>query len=301
MIRQCFTILLLSVVTQSAHADWASWWRTPEQQAKSAYEKGDVDQLNIIAPDNTWKGVAAHETGEYEEAARLFNEESEQLRLDGNQDAANRTLYNRGVSEVRAGQYQNAVETFDQVLEQNPDFADAQHNRDIAQQLVQQQAQEQQKQQSGDDQNESSDQSEQSGEQSDSSGSDEQPSDEQGNEQSEPGEAGEQDPDSSEGQQADGSDASQAESEASQQEAEQAARDALEAEAQAGQEPDDEGEENNGESGTVQAEQPMSESEQATEQWLRRIPDDPSGLLRRKLEQSHRTEFPEVRDAPEPW
>ena len=48
-------------------------------------------------------------------------------------------------------------------------------------------------------------------------------------------------------------------------------------------------------------ERPLSEGEQATEQLLRRIPDDPAGLLRRKLEQSHRSEYPEVRDAREPW
>ena len=50
-----------------------------------------------------------------------------------------------------------------------------------------------------------------------------------------------------------------------------------------------------------QREEPLTESEQATEQWLRRIPDDPAGLLRRKLEQSHRIEYPEVRNAQEPW
>ena len=30
--------------------------------------------------------------------------------------------------------------------------------------------------------------------------------------------------------------------------------------------------------------EPNSEQEQATEQWLRQIPDDPGGLLRRKFE-----------------
>jgi len=38
----------------------------------------------------------------------------------------------------------------------------------------------------------------------------------------------------------------------------------------------------------------MTEREQATEQWLRQIPDDPDGLLRRKLLQNHRSEYPNV-------
>ena len=34
---------------------------------------------------------------------------------------------------------------------------------------------------------------------------------------------------------------------------------------------------------TQQAMNELDEEQQATEQWLRRIPDDPSGLLRRKF------------------
>jgi len=48
-------------------------------------------------------------------------------------------------------------------------------------------------------------------------------------------------------------------------------------------------------------EEPLTESQQATEQWLRQIPDDPSGLLRRKLQQSHRNDYPSVQDLREPW
>ena len=35
--------------------------------------------------------------------------------------------------------------------------------------------------------------------------------------------------------------------------------------------------------GTAASQQPLSESEQSAEQWLRRVPDDPAGLLREKL------------------
>lgn len=293
-------IVLLGGVAPNAFADWSSWWRTPEQQAAAAYESGDIDQLKSVAPDDAWNGVAAHESGDYENAARLFDEESERQRLAGDLDAANRTLYNRGVSEVRAGQYEKAVSTFDQVLEQAPEFTDAKHNREIAQQLIQQQAQEQQ-QHAGDNQEESSDQGEQSGDQSDSSDSGEQQSDAQSSEQSSQDEQSEQDSAGADGQQDEAGDDARAEPEASQEQAQQDARDALEAEAQSGGETGSDENENEDDSGLVQTEQPMSESEQATEQWLRRIPDDPAGLLRRKLEQSHRTEYPEVRDAPEPW
>jgi len=45
----------------------------------------------------------------------------------------------------------------------------------------------------------------------------------------------------------------------------------------------------------------LTEQQQATEQWLRQIPDDPAGLLQRKLQNRHMTDYPEVRDSAKPW
>ena len=42
------------------------------------------------------------------------------------------------------------------------------------------------------------------------------------------------------------------------------------------------------------------ENEQAMEQWLRRIPDDPGGLLRRKFFYQYR-QLPNQAEAKEPW
>ena len=47
--------------------------------------------------------------------------------------------------------------------------------------------------------------------------------------------------------------------------------------------------------------EPISESEQATEQWMRRIPDDPSQLLRNKIKLNHMIQHENVTDLPEPW
>lgn len=293
--------VLLMATSPSVLADWSGWWRTPEQQAKSAFESGDVEQLQNIAPDTTWQAVAEHESGDFESAARTFDAAAQQLQLEGDTVASNRALYNQGVSEVKAGQYEKAVRTFDQVLERDPHFDDALHNRDIAQQLIRQQEQPQQ-QQPGEGEGEG-DSSSQDGEQQPSNESGEPSSDSQSSEQGEPGEQSETEQGDSGEQPGDSGGVEEPESQAQAAADEQAAKDALEAEAraQAGNEGDNEtDEETQGNRAAVQ-EQPMSESDQATEQWLRRIPDDPAGLLRRKLEQSHRTEYPQVRNSGEPW
>lgn len=298
-VRLFLPIIVLALISIPAHADWADWWRTPEQQAKAALESGDVETLQRVAPNATWQGIAEHESGDFESAARSFDSVARQHQVDGDARAANRALYNQGVSEVKAGQYNEAVQTFDRVLEQDPQFDDALHNRNIAQQLIQQQEQQQQQQS---DEGEG-DSSSQDGEQQPSDESGEPSSDAENDDQAESGEPSESEQGDA-GEQS-GEEGGNEEPDSQSQAAadEQAAKDALEAEAQA-QAADQGGDESDVDTQTSAAagqEQPMSESDQATEQWLRRIPDDPAGLLRRKLEQSHRTDYPQVRDSGEPW
>jgi Ca-activated chloride channel family protein len=288
-------MLFVLSVSFPVAAEWGNWWQTPEQRAKTAYESGDVDTLKRIAPDPGWQGIAEHASGAFEAAAESFNKAATQQDNTGNTQEATRALYNRGVSEVLAGQYENAVDTFDQVLQRDPEFDDAEFNRDIARQLIRQQQQapssgegsEQENDSQSDEQQNPSD-SQQDSEQQSSSGdqqSDSQNSNSSDQTQEESGEIG------------DSNDSADVQSQAQQLQDQQAAQEALQAESQAQRDMD-----NNNESSSMPAEQQaISEDEQATEQWLRRIPDDPTGLLRRKLEQSHRIEYPEVRDAQEPW
>ena len=303
-------LVLWLCVSNQVSADWQDWWRTPEQQARAAFDEGDNEQLIRLAPDAAWQGVAEHESADYESAAETFDKVVTQQDLAGNTQEATRALYNRAVSEVRLGEYQKAVESFDQVLERNPEFADAQFNREIARQLVQQQEQQQSpsQPQAGDESDDDNDsESQDSSEQQNSSSDDEQSqsgeqqqSDSQASEGSEQAESGGEQG----GEQGDDSETSEAQSEAEQSRDQQAARDALDAEAQQGADDENQSDQDgfpNAAQNAEQREEPLTESEQATEQWLRRIPDDPAGLLRRKLEQSHRIEYPEVRNAQEPW
>ena len=302
--------LMLTMSGTVVHADWQDWWRTPAQQARAALDAGDIDTLESIAPDALWKGVAEYENGEFDAAAQSFDQDAIERLAAGQTQAANQALYNRGVSEVLNEQYENAVQTFNQVLESDPQFADALHNRDIATQLIQQQ-----QQQSQDGEEQASDDPSQQDEQSQSSSGNEQasadgePGDSSGQQDAQDGDADleEQDAQNAEADIDADSDAdSGADPEEQRRLDEQAARDALAAEAQAagGLPSEEDGEPESPGSqqvGAEEIEQPLSESEQATEQWLRRIPDDPAGLLRRKLQQSHQLEYPEVSDAQQPW
>jgi Ca-activated chloride channel family protein len=316
-------ILLIVLYTQFptvAIAAWEDWWRTPEQRAARAFVQGDNEALIDTAPNISWKGIAQFRAEDYDAASATFGEAARQLQLDGAVTAANRARYNQGVSEVRAGRYQQAIDQFDAVLGADPDFEDAVHNRGIAEQLLQMQEQQQSSpdNQEGGQQGDPQQQGEQ-GQQQGNAGSNADKSEQQG----EPNgtRQGDQPTAQQDGQQsgeqaarqrndqttstADGEAESAdqpvpAQSPEDQAQAAEQARQALAAEAAAQADEDKQSNGQNLADGQAD-ERPMTEGEQATEQLLRRIPDDPAGLLRRKLEQSHRSEYPEVRDAVEPW
>ncbi|MGK2926031.1 MAG: VWA domain-containing protein [Lysobacterales bacterium] len=157
--------------------------------------------------------------------------------------------YNRGNALTRLGEYEAALAAYDEALALQPDMEDARHNREVAEQLRQEQEQREQEQQEG--------------EQGDSGASEQQEGD---------------NAEQTEGQQGD---------EAQQQAGEQDGKQDGEQEGEPEQGEGEEGGEQRGEPVDAYAEAWSEEDAQAMEQWLRRIPDDPGGLLRRKFRSQH--------------
>ncbi len=306
-------LAMLCVFSSQAYANtWQNFWSTPEQRARQQFENGDYEKLAEDAPSKHWKGAADYKLEKYDNAAEAFAQEREGVLnaaaendatknaanngVTGNynNDVVNRSLYNEATAQVRNGNYAEAIELYDQLLEAQTEDKSAlhdktAHNRAIAEQLLQLEQQQQQQQ---------------SGEGQDQKSSDEnQPQDcEQGEsgeqQQGEQQQEGEQQSDE-QGQQGQ-EDAQQAEQQQSEDErlAEEAAvRAALEGE-QALQQEQEQPQSGSDDIASVET---MTEREQANEQWLKQIPDDPAGLLRRKLENSHRSEFPEVNSSANPW
>ncbi len=156
--------------------------------------------------------------------------------------------YNRGNAMARLGEYEAALAAYDEALALQPGMPDALHNREVVERLRQEQERREQEQQQSD-QGETGE-GESSGEQ-------------QQGENSEPSEGQQGDEQQQDGQQ-DGEQQGEQQEDAGQQEGDQ-----------------------QGEPQTDYAEAWSEEDAQAMEQWLRRIPDDPGGLLRRKFRNQH--------------
>jgi len=252
----CLLVFLLPIA-EPAHAfTWEDLWLTKDQQAQRLLDDGSPADAAQLFEDQRWRAVANYRAGDYGTSAAGF---------DDLEDTA--SVYNKGTALAKMGEFQAAIDVYDELLEVAPGHEDAQYNRDLLQDMLEQQ------------------QDSQAGEQGNQENSAEAGGGAQQSEgQSESDQAGQEgatgDP-GSEGQQGESSvrdeeGASQEDLEAMQQELERAAQQAMQQSAEAQ-------EEQGISEAEAEAMRRAQEQQQAMEQWLRRIPNDPGGLLRRKF------------------
>ena len=258
------TVSAMLAAPQPAMAvGWDDLWLRSDQQAQRALQAGDPEQAAQLAEDPALRGTAAYQAKDYEQALDAFAGST-------GTDAD----YNQGNALAQLQRYEEAIAAYDRALTSAPGMADAVHNRAEVEKLLQQQQQQQQQEQ----QEQQQQQQQQQG--------DQQQNDQQGEQQGEQEES-QGDQADAEQQQGDGQDAEQS-GEQSEQQAEgsegKEGTEETEGEQQAAQQrTDTAGEEDDQQAEAAEANPLDSEEKQAAEQWLRRIPDDPGGLLRRKF------------------
>lgn len=238
-------ILLPQPQTATAFG-WEDLWLTPDQQAQEALDNGQLARASELFQNPEWKGASAYKNKDYQTAAQQY---AAQQSITGQ--------YNYANAQAKAGKFKEAIIAYKRVLEADPKHDDARHNLKIVEETLQQQ----QKQEEQNQKNSQKNQPQQ------------QPQDQQGADQQQAQGAQGQDsqPNNSPDQQ------QQAQEENAAEQAEQEAEQAKQGEQDAEKPKQDDAE--------VAADDPQQrEQEQATEQWLRRIPDDPAGLWRRKFQ-----------------
>jgi Ca-activated chloride channel family protein len=243
-----FLLVVLAPQPRAEAFEWQDLWQRPDQRGFKAFESEQPERAAELFDSPEWRGAAQYRAGQYEQsAASLATVDS----ADGH--------YNRGNALAYAGQLPAAIAEYERALALDEGHEDARHNRDLLEQYLEDHPEQQQQQGQGEgepgQQGDSQQSQSQGGEQQDGQGGDEQPS-----EQGEEGESGDT-------QASEGSDEQTEEGESPD-----------EQDANAGEAAD---EPTPAPAGPEEVEQWASE--QAAEQWLRRVPQDPGGLLRRKF------------------
>lgn len=121
-------LVIVSLVTGGALAwqtmrvgDFASLWLTPDQQARRAYEALEFREAYERFEDPGWKGVAAYDSGLYEESAASFG-----------RIATAEGFFNRGNAFMKAGSYGKAIVAYEEAVAEAPEWTEARENLELA-------------------------------------------------------------------------------------------------------------------------------------------------------------------------
>ncbi|HEX7079896.1 MAG TPA: VWA domain-containing protein [Gammaproteobacteria bacterium] len=246
---------------------WLSLWQRPDQLGEDAMAEQRPARAARLFEDPEWRAAAQYRAGQFAESAASL----------AGIDTAD-AQYNRGNALARAGKIEEAIAAYDRALELEPGHEDARFNRDLLQDLLDRNPSPQsQFSSTGNEQSEQQSPTEPSGGQPESS------------EEGEAGDAGQeqrqaqasstpgQTPQDESGQGSDEETTADSQTERGVGDGERRESDGEPEDAEALQAAEAEA----GAPGADDVEQWASD--QAAEQWLRRIKQDPGGLLRRKF------------------
>lgn len=300
-----------AVDADNTYLDVQHLWQSSDQKAMKSFNAGDNENAARIFTQPDWKASAYYKNGDYQAAADALEQTSHS---DG--------FYNRANAFAKLGNYEEAIKAYDKAIELNENNEDAKYNREQvkkAQQEQQQNSQQDKSEQNDSDKNESEQDKSDEGESEQQE--DQQQDSEQEDSQQQDSSSQDKKDNQQQGEQSEKpSDESKSDESQQQEEKELKQRDA-EAEKQQQQEEKNNHEKNqqeqkdNAEKDNVEnkesedkpeeieinpMEASITEEEKATEQWLKRIPDDPGGLLRRKFLYQYK-QIPNQNDDNEPW
>ena len=257
--------ILFSLPQPAMASAWDDLWQRRDQQANKALQAGDLESARQLAEHPLRRGEAAYRAGDYENALTSF---SDNKSPQGN--------YNRGNTLAQLGQYEEAIAAYDEALAVNPDMADAAHNKAELEKLLQQQQQQEQQQE------QEQEQEQEQGENNQEQGESRQADENQTGDAAEDPTDSQQADNTSEQEQSDND--TDAEQQAQQSDGDQEnASDSVDQPVTSDQQHEAETPVDKTATADTQADTASSEQQQADERWLRRIPDDPGGLLRRKF------------------
>jgi Ca-activated chloride channel homolog len=287
LFRRQSLLLLFLFLSQpnNAHAlDWDGLWSTPNQKGAAAFAANNPAQASELFTDPNWQAVAKYRAGQYDAALKS---------LEGQTDS--NANYNRGNTLARLGQLQKAAEAFKETLKQDPNHADAKHNLEVVKKALKKQEQKKQEgknqdKKDGDKKEKSQDDSQDGKEQKPDKNAQKQDGDKQKQKDSSQNKPGEE------------------EKSADKSKKEKPEEEKLDAEklkklAEKQKEEQKKAEDAKNKATQEQTAQELKDEEEkmAAEQWLRRVPDNPGGLLRRKFFNQYQNRNTRRSGIDQPW
>ncbi|HDO9809683.1 TPA: tetratricopeptide repeat protein [Legionella pneumophila] len=274
MIWRVLTIVAVALISNQLKAfSWSDLWFTPNQQAQHLMEKGQFAKAKDLFERNDWAASAAYRAGDYEQAAKLFNE----LKTE-------QGYYNQGNALAHLGKYEEAIRAYDKALAFNPNNQDALYNRKLISELLKKDKEKKKSQNQQDKDQQNKDQQNQDQQNQDKQNKNQQNQDQQNQDKQNKNQQNQdqQNQDKQNKNQQNQDQQNQDQQNQDKQNKDQQNRD----QQNKAQQNKNQNKKNDKQEGEIQSES-NQEKQLAKEQWLRLIPDDPGGLMREKFLRDH--------------
>ena len=245
---------------------WSDLWLRPDQQATELFHQGETDYASKLFEDNEWKATAAYRSGDFEKAAEQFAKQDN-----------TRANFNRGNALAFAGRLQDAIDSYEKVLSDNPQHKDAKFNKKLVEDLLKKQNKSQQNKQQQGQQNNKQDQSSESTESQQKLGTEQDK-----NHSAEKKDSGEQQHDEEHGK--NNQKGKKDQNEGSKKDQNKNPVDVDKNENKSSDSPEQQKIASNSNPDLSPEDR---SKQQKLEQWLRKIPDDPGRLLRNKMKREY--------------
>ncbi|PVZ64309.1 vWA domain-containing protein [Pelagibaculum spongiae] len=115
--------------------EWNDLWQTKNQQGYQQFKQQNFQQAQQDFSSEQWKAAAAYKAGDYQTALDNFEK-----------DPSAQGLYNQGNSLMQLGEYEKAIERYENGLTQAANHAEMKDNLALAKKLLEQQQQQNQQQ-----------------------------------------------------------------------------------------------------------------------------------------------------------
>lgn len=113
------------LTSEPSYAETGSFWQNTDRQAYKEFSRGNFEASSSLFEDSEWKAASLYRQNRYPEAAKILE----------NAETAS-AHYNRGNALAQIGKYEEAIHAYNQALSLKPDHENAQFNKDLVEKLL---------------------------------------------------------------------------------------------------------------------------------------------------------------------